>query len=870
MLSEVLETNVATKPLESAENRVPLEIPLIRATSAQTHNHKYPINNMIKEEQKVEEEQENAQEEPAKTAPAANSFYVNEGTKRVLFIIERSKVYSNFVAEQMLRLSNRTHMTEEAIEQKQKRKEEREAKKTTTSSRKSTRNSASATQSKSNGSTSNSKRSAAGRNIKKNVTLLSQEVDLDVVIKKAQVAQTAKEALEIGAKEEKDSNMEGMTKPTKGTRQPELVTGGTMKDYQLAGLEWLISLYENGLNGILADEMGLGKTLQTISFFAFLRSKQIYGPFLVVAPLSTLSNWINEFERFTPDIPVLMYYGPPPERQQLRTEYLTRTGSDFPVVVTSYEMIMRDRPMLNKLKWKYIVIDEGHRIKNLDCKLVRELSTYQSANRLLLTGTPLQNNLTELWSLLHFLLPDIFALQDLDYFLSWFDFSALHTEGGMDQILDQEHQNKIVSNLHQILKPFLLRRLKCDVELSLPKKREYIIYAPLTPKQVELYESTINHQIRELLTAQMDSRNSPAPSAASSRKRKFEDDTSDTDSLPSSKRPRTQLCYRELNDEEWFTQMEALVNSAPREADTETLNPDTKITTKKRIASLRLQNLLMQLRKVSNHPYLFDWPTVGDTDLLLLDEKLLESSGKMILLDRLLTALLERDHKVLIFSQFTTMLNIIELWAEDLKFWKVCRIDGDIKQEDRRQEIQNFNTDPSIRIFLLSTRAGGLGINLAAADTVIIFDSDWNPQQDIQAQDRAHRIGQTRPVIVYRFISANTVESKILARATAKRRLEKLVIQKGKFQSFIPVKKTEQESFNELSELLKRDDSEKFIVENVKDQILSDAQIDILLDRSDEAYEQALAGKDVVDKRFQVVKEQINDDSLGIKTEKEE
>jgi ATP-dependent DNA helicase len=198
------------------------------------------------------------------------------------------------------------------------------------------------------------------------------------------------------------------------------VTGGALRDYQLAGVEWLISLWENGLNGILADEMGLGKTLQTISFLAHLKSMQVSGPYLIVAPLSTLANWVNEFKRFAPSINVILYHGSKEERQHMINRKMPKkkeTSSDFPVVVTSYEIIMNDRKHLQRYNWKYIVVDEGHRIKNMNCRLIKELKTYSSANRLLLTGTPLQNNLAELWSLLNFLLPDIF--DDLDMFQSW-------------------------------------------------------------------------------------------------------------------------------------------------------------------------------------------------------------------------------------------------------------------------------------------------------------------------------------------------------------------------------------------------------------------------------------------------------------------
>ncbi|KAJ2636175.1 putative ATPase, partial [Coemansia sp. RSA 1694] len=211
-------------------------------------------------------------------------------------------------------------------------------------------------------------------------------------------------------------------------RQPRLITGGIMRDYQLEGMEWLASLYENGLNGILADEMGLGKTLQTIAFLCFLRERQVWGPFLVLCPLSTLSNWVSEFYRFAPTTPVLLYHGTPDERKELRNKHLRRLDKNFPIVVTTYEISMRDKQALQRFAWKFIIVDEGHRIKNMNCKLIRDLKSYQSTNRLLLTGTPLQNSLSELWSLLNFLLPDIF--DDLESFQEWFNFNDISEREG--------------------------------------------------------------------------------------------------------------------------------------------------------------------------------------------------------------------------------------------------------------------------------------------------------------------------------------------------------------------------------------------------------------------------------------------------------
>ena len=259
-----------------------------------------------------------------------------------------------------------------------------------------------------------------------------------------------------------------------------------MRSYQLEGYEWMATLWENG---ILADEMGLGKTIQSVALFCHLYEMGVTGPFLVVAPLSTVPNWVNEFKRFAPTVPVVLYHGTANERLELRSEL----KKSYPsaeldgkimnnVVVTSYEIAMNDRAAFSSILWRYIVVDEGHRLKNTNCRLIKELKQYHSANRLLLTGTPLQNNLSELWSLLNFLLPEIF--DDLRVFESWFDAKDLHeNQDELVRITAQEQKNSILSTLHQILTPFLLRRVKSDVDLQIPPKKEVMVYCPMTTRQ---------------------------------------------------------------------------------------------------------------------------------------------------------------------------------------------------------------------------------------------------------------------------------------------------------------------------------------------------------------------------------------------------
>ncbi|OCK78189.1 ISWI chromatin-remodeling complex ATPase ISW2 [Lepidopterella palustris CBS 459.81] len=713
------------------------------------------------------------------------------------------------------------------------------------------------------------------------------------------------EALQEAAAEEEVKKSDIGIQNLKSARQPRLVTGGIMRSYQLEGLEWLISLYENGINGILADEMGLGKTIQTIAFLAYLREKKSYGPFMIAAPLSTTSNWVEEFRKWTPDIPVVLYHGSKADRKEIREQRLKYPGSDeFPVVVTSYEICMNDRKFLAGFGWKFIIIDEGHRIKNLDCRLIRELQSYQSTNRLLITGTPLQNNLNELWSLLHFLMPAIF--DKFDSFESWFDFSALGDRKSYEELFSEERKQYLVSSLHAVLKPFLLRRVKADVENMMPRKREYILFAPLTPMQRELYQAILDGTSRDYLEEKAVERLSlgstsgtATPRSARSTgslKRKIHDSSADTpnksakssrEATPSNSlqgkrgRGRPRKNYEEISDRKFFAQMEASTSSPgdselDSEAEEEQIRTTTLALAKRQIGAKKLQNPIMQLRLCCNSPYNFFNPFISTstgptpkesfTTETEPDETLVTTSGKMLLLDALLPELLKRGHKVLIFSQFTTQLDLLSTYCTALRSWPVCRIDGSVPQAERQSQIRAFNKpaptsrkapkgqqqreeEQACNIFLLTTRAGGQGINLAAADTVILFDSDWNPQQDLQAQDRAHRIGQTRNVIVYRFATRNTVEARLLAGAEGKRRLEKLVIRKGGVRAGGRPGKDDaaKEELEELQRLLRREDGEKFDVDAVVGgdmKLLGKRELEVLLDRSDEAYVRAEKGLD--------------------------
>lgn len=468
--------------------------------------------------------------------------------------------------------------------------------------------------------------------------------------------------------------------------QPPNIRNGVLKDYQLQGLNWLIQLYETGINGILADEMGLGKTLQSISLIAYLRQfRKVRGPHLVVVPKSTLGNWVNEFNRWCPDINTFKFHGDKNERKALKDEvFKTR---DFDVVVTSFELVIRERAMFNKLNWHVLIVDEAHRLKNENSRLFQELNQLKTRARLLLTGTPLQNNLHELWALLNFLLPDIFHSPE--------DFDALFS------ITEKDAETDLLHKLHKILRPFLLRRLKSDVAQGLPEKKEILLFLQMTEMQRELYKNILLRDF-EAIQGQVKERS-------------------------------------------------------------------------------RLLNIVMQLRKVANHPYLFEG--VEDESLPTYGEHLITSAGKMIVLDKLIKKLISEGSRCLIFCQMARQLDIIEDYCV-YREWEYCRIDGSTSTEEREQRISDFNRPKSKKqLFLLTTRAGGLGINLATADIVILYDSDWNPQADLQAQDRAHRIGQKKPVKVYRLVTQDSVEEKVVERAELKLRLDKLVIQQGRTNS---------------------------------------------------------------------------------------
>ncbi|XP_061050945.1 lymphoid-specific helicase isoform X3 [Eubalaena glacialis] len=495
-------------------------------------------------------------------------------------------------------------------------------------------------------------------------------------------------------------------------QQPKHFTGGVMRWYQVEGMEWLRMLWENGINGILADEMGLGKTVQCIATIALMIQRGVPGPFLVCGPLSTLPNWMAEFQRFTPEIPTMLYHGTQQERRKLVKHIHKRKGTlqIHPVVITSFEIAMRDR------------------------------------------------------------------------------------------------------NALQILTPFLLRRLKSDVALEVPPKREVVVYAPLSKKQEIFYTAIVNRTIANMFGSSEKETVELSPTGRPKR------------------RTRKSIDYSKIDD--FPNELEKLISQIQPEVDRERAVVETNIPIESEV-NLKLQNIMMLLRKCCNHPYLIEYPIDPVTQEFKIDEELVTNSGKFLILDRMLPELKTRGHKVLLFSQMTRMLDILMDYCHFRNF-NFSRLDGSMSYSEREKNMHSFNTDPDVFIFLVSTRAGGLGINLTAADTVIIYDSDWNPQSDLQAQDRCHRIGQTKPVVVYRLVTANTIDQKIVERAAAKRKLEKLIIHKNHFkggQSGLNQSKNFLDP-KELMELLKSRDYERE-VKGSREKVISDKDLELLLDRSD-------------------------------------
>ncbi|XP_008433719.1 chromodomain-helicase-DNA-binding protein 3 isoform X1 [Poecilia reticulata] len=509
-----------------------------------------------------------------------------------------------------------------------------------------------------------------------------------------------------GDGEEEESLPSPLTDPTiKYEEQPDFVTatGGTLHLYQLEGLNWLRFSWAQGTDTILADEMGLGKTIQTIVFlYSLFKEGHTKGPFLVSAPLSTIINWEREFEMWAPDFYVVTYTGDKDSRAIIRENEFTFDDSikagkkafklrreapiKFHVLLTSYELVTIDQTALKSIDWACLVVDEAHRLKNNQSKFFRRLNDYKIDYKLLLTGTPLQNNLEELFHLLNFLTPNRFN----------------NLEGFLEEFADISKEDQI-KKLHDLLGPHMLRRLKADVFKNMPAKTELIVRVELSPMQKKYYKLILTKN------------------------------------------------FEALNSKGGGNQVSLL-------------------------------NIMMDLKKCCNHPYLFPVASMEAQKTpsgAYEGSALTKASGKLTLLQKMLRKLKDQGHRVLVFSQMTKMLDLLEDFL-DYEGYKYERIDGGITGALRQEAIDRFNAPGACQFcFLLSTRAGGLGINLATADTVIIFDSDWNPHNDIQAFSRAHRIGQANKVMIYRFVTRASVEERITQVAKRKMMLTHLVVRPG-------------------------------------------------------------------------------------------
>ncbi|EPS30892.1 hypothetical protein PDE_05845 [Penicillium oxalicum 114-2] len=705
---------------------------------------------------------------------------------------------------------------------------------------------------------------------------------------------------------------------------------GTLREYQHYGLDWLAGLYKNHINGILADEMGLGKTIQTIALLAHLAVDHgVWGPHLVVVPTSVMLNWEMEFKKWCPGFKIMTYYGNQEERKAKRRGWTDDNA--WNVLITSYQLVLQDQQSLKRRNWHYMILDEAHNIKNFRSQRWQALLTFRTRARLLLTGTPLQNNLTELWSLLFFLMPSdgdgngIEGFADLRDFSEWF-------RRPVEQILEHgretmdEEAKRVVTKLHTVLRPYILRRMKADVEKQMPGKYEHVIYCRLSKRQRFLYDGfmsmaqtketlasgnflSIIHclmQLRKvcnhpdlfetrpistsfamprsvatdynmkeslvrrrllfehpLTKVDLDFLNL-APVSREDISRRLADDSirlmaygpfkalrerqykrtnwqmsfdgstmeSTLQSLENASRKRRmaelERCLyfeskrhgrrpvygsslieflragtnkehalsnaplRKSNMAEWLSSRSSVLASMILNIEERSLEMEGYVqrfacVTPAAVAAGTTEAALtpVETRLLTNtssdQPYDPFHEARMRLSIAFPDKRLLQyDCGKLQRLDKLLRDLKAGGHRALIFTQMTKMLDILEQFL-NIHGHRYLRLDGTTKVENRQLLTERFNSDPRILAFILSSRSGGLGINLTGADTVIFYDLDWNPAMDKQCQDRCHRIGQTRDVHIYRFVSEYTIESNILRKANQKRMLDDVIIQEGEF-----------------------------------------------------------------------------------------
>ncbi|KFY77889.1 hypothetical protein V499_02824 [Pseudogymnoascus sp. VKM F-103] len=705
---------------------------------------------------------------------------------------------------------------------------------------------------------------------------------------------------------------------------------GTLREYQHYGLDWLAGLYANNTNGILADEMGLGKTIQTIALLAHLACEHhVWGPHLVIVPTSVMLNWEMEFKKWCPGFKILAYYGTQEERKRKRQGW--NDVDTWNVCITSYQLVLQDQQVFKRRKWHYMILDEAHNIKNFRSQRWQTLLTFNTRARLLLTGTPLQNNLTELWSLLFFLMPSdgteqgIGGFADLKEFSEWFKKPQEQILENGRETMDDEAR-AIITKLHKVLRPYLLRRMKADVEKQMPAKYEHVEYCRLSRRQRELYDGFLSRsgtretlasgnylsiinclmQLRKVcnhpdlflerpILSSFPMKKSAVASFQATdlmvrSKLLWQDPMSTVSlgflnlvptrnehlSLAVNERSNMLTAQRVLMDMREAQRLRAqygmtnmdpstvksnlvFLESASRWSRFEELQHIVYLNALRRQAkpmygkglvkrfdlgvnprlfekrptrrdqvlewiwksSSVLKDMVLTLEQRSEElePYIQKFacitpPIVAPDALPVLlsrrgveyfqtaphrdkpdpfhearmrlsvqfpDKRLLQyDCGKLQALDKLLRRLQAGGHRALIFTQMTKVLDILEQFL-NIHGHRYLRLDGATKIEQRQILTDRFNNDTRILAFILSSRSGGLGINLTGADTVIFYDLDWNPAMDKQCQDRAHRIGQTRDVHIYRLVSEHTIEANILRKANQKRMLDDVVIQEGAF-----------------------------------------------------------------------------------------
>ncbi|KAJ3517373.1 hypothetical protein NLJ89_g556 [Agrocybe chaxingu] len=700
--------------------------------------------------------------------------------------------------------------------------------------------------------------------------------------------------------------------------QPKMLMA-QLKEYQLKGLNWLATLYEQGINGILADEMGLGKTVQSISLLAYLaETHDIWGPFLVVAPASTLHNWQQELTRFVPRLKAIPYWGNVKDRATLRKfwskkEISYNQDAPFHILITSYQLVTQDQQYFQRVKWQYMILDEAQNIKNSSSVRWKTLLGFHCRNRLLLTGTPIQNSMQELWALLHFIMPSLFDSHD--EFNEWFSKDIENAAENKGSKLN-EHQ---LRRLHMILKPFMLRRVKRHVQNELSEKIEIDIHVDLSPRQRALYAALLaNVSVADLLEKaanindadsarslmnlvmqfrkvcnhpelferadvvapfsfcnygkpgplmregdfvilpystrnpieysiparlyqdggllDVPSEDSLAPSRSSCltkllniwstdwiHRSRYHDDSPSFSFLRFIDMPTSEahqihvsplMRRRLLALEREMAAPDICYTSSTRRTPMHSEQPTARVAVNLEVLvadlllvetshevtllrdapleSLALYGLPPYMRDsetaaISYHSLLPPVPSCGLAAISPMDQlpvsnmlvpeakRLIYDSAKLSRLDSLLQELKAGDHRVLVYFQMTRMMDLMEEYLI-YRQYKYLRLDGSSKLEDRRDMVIDWQTRPDIFVFLLSTRAGGLGINLTAADTVIFYDHDWNPSNDAQAMDRAHRLGQTRQVTVYRLITKGTIDERIVQLARVKKDVQDIVV----------------------------------------------------------------------------------------------